>query len=172
TMPADTKIDVKDGTLSIAAGAFHGCKGLKSVIIPNSVTDIGGYAFMDCTGLKSVTIPSSVKIIDDVAFGYYYNDGGYEKLPEFTITGIKGSAAEIYAIERQINFRLPLSLGDVNGDGKVTAADAILALRAEAKLITLSQEELWAADVTGDSEVTAADAIKILRFEAKLITAF
>lgn len=52
---------------------------------------------------------------------------------------------------------------DINCDGKVTAADARLALRCGAQLETLSEIQLLAGDVTGDGRVTAADARLILR---------
>ena len=52
--------------------------------------------------------------------------------------------------------------GDVNGDGKVTAADAREALRASAKLETLTEEQKKAADMNGDGKVTAADSREIL----------
>lgn len=60
--------------------------------------------------------------------------------------------------------------GDVDGDGKITAADARLALRAAAKLTTLTKAQLEAADLTNDGRVTAEDARKILRVAAKLET--
>lgn len=41
---------------SIGSSAFHGCSGLTSVTIPNSVTSIGYCAFSGCSGLNSVTI--------------------------------------------------------------------------------------------------------------------
>ena len=48
---------------SIGDYAFSGCRGLTSVIIPNSVTSIGDVAFYYCTGLTSVNIPNSVTTI-------------------------------------------------------------------------------------------------------------
>ena len=68
TMPENTSITIKDGTLGIAGGAFSGCSSLTSVTIPNSVTSIGNLAFYDCSGLTSITIPNSVTSIGASAF--------------------------------------------------------------------------------------------------------
>lgn len=59
-------------------------------------------------------------------------------------------------------------IGDVNDDGKVSAADARTALRISAQLDIPTQEQLIAADVNGDGRITAADARLILRVSAKL----
>ena len=61
-------------------------------------------------------------------------------------------------------------LGDANGDGKVTAADARIVLRTSAKLETLEGNLFLAADVNKDGKITAADARKILRVSAKIDT--
>ena len=53
---------------SIGGFAFHGCSGLTSIIIPNSVTSIGDHAFYGCSGLTSIIIPNSVTRIEDSAF--------------------------------------------------------------------------------------------------------
>lgn len=47
---------------------FHSCRKLTSIIIPNSVTSIGGGTFEDCSGLISLTIPKSVTSIELYAF--------------------------------------------------------------------------------------------------------
>lgn len=60
------------------------------------------------------------------------------------------------------------NLGDINNDGRITAADARLALRSSAKLETLTEEQTKAADVDGNGKVTAADARMILRTAAGL----
>ena len=59
-------------------------------------------------------------------------------------------------------------MGDVDGNGKITASDARAALRISAKLDTVSAEKEKLADIDGNGKVTASDARKILRFSAKL----
>ena len=58
--------------------------------------------------------------------------------------------------------------GDVNGDGVIRAADARLALRASAGLITLDERQTAAADVNSDALVRANDARLLLRIAAGL----
>lgn len=61
-------------------------------------------------------------------------------------------------------------LGDVNGDGYIDSADAMLCLRYSVGLAKeLTEEQKRAADVNKDGFVDAGDAIKILRYDAKLI---
>ena len=52
----------------IPSWLFFQCRGLTSVVIPNSVTSIGDYVFLGCSGLSSVTIPNSVTYIGYLAF--------------------------------------------------------------------------------------------------------
>ncbi|GBU28328.1 hypothetical protein R84B8_01886 [Treponema sp. R8-4-B8] len=59
---------IPDSVTSIDNEAFFGCSGLTSVTIPNGVTIIGDSAFYGCSGLTSVTIPDSVTIIRREAF--------------------------------------------------------------------------------------------------------
>lgn len=63
----------------------------------------------------------------------------------------------------------PGTLGDVDGNGVVNSADAVMVLRSDAGLITLTAEQAAAADVSGDGIVNASDAVQILRFDAGLI---
>lgn len=66
---------------------------------------------------------------------------------------------------------LEIGLGDVDGDGKVTAADARQILRRAAKLVVFTMEQDALADVDKDGVVTAKDARIVLRFSAGLISA-
>ncbi len=60
------------------------------------------------------------------------------------------------------------TLGDVNGDGKINSTDARLALRAAAKLETLTALQETLADISGDGKVRSGDARTILRIAARL----
>lgn len=70
TMPNNTSITLKEGTVSITDYAFSSLSGLTFVSIPNSLILIGDYAFMGCRNLSSVTISHGVTKIGDYAFAY------------------------------------------------------------------------------------------------------
>ena len=74
-----------------------------------------------------------------------------------------------YSAEIKIIVTAAAQLGDVNGDGYIDAADALLCLRASVGLITLTPEQEAVADVNHDGLIDAGDAILILRYDARLI---
>lgn len=74
-----------------------------------------------------------------------------------------------YSAEIKIIVTAAAQLGDVNGDGYIDSADALLCLRASVGLITLTPEQEAAADVNHDGLIDAGDAILILRYDARLI---
>ena len=53
---------------NIGSYAFDTCVNLTNIIIPSSVTSIGSSAFFECSGLSSLIIPSSVTSIGSSAF--------------------------------------------------------------------------------------------------------
>jgi len=56
TMPSNTEIVIKEGTIGLAANIFSGCNGLTSITIPRSLKSIGDNAFYRCNNLKTVNI--------------------------------------------------------------------------------------------------------------------
>lgn len=62
---------IPDGIVRIESDAFNGCKGLKSISIPETVESIGSFAFHQ-TGLTSVFIPYSVEKIETSYGTYHY----------------------------------------------------------------------------------------------------
>ena len=59
-----------DGSINlIGFEAFEGCSELKSIIIPQGVTEIEVYAFLNCEELASVSLPKSLETVGYAAFG-------------------------------------------------------------------------------------------------------
>ncbi len=73
----------------------------------------------------------------------------------------------ISAFSAQINVYDRIA-GDVDGDGRVSVADARLVLRYAAKLVSADAADIAAADADRDGRVTIADARLILRRAARL----
>ena len=46
------------------------CSSIKTVSLPDGLTDIGQHAFNNCTNLTNVTIPYGVEYIGEFAFNY------------------------------------------------------------------------------------------------------
>ena len=61
--------------------------------------------------------------------------------------------------------------GDVDGDGAVTVADALLTLRAAMGIVELTDAQLHAADIDGSGAANLTDALVILRAAMGLIPA-
>ena len=99
-------ITIPGNNTTIAGNAFSGCSRLKSLTIHNGVTTISERAFYRCPSLTSVAIPTSVPLIGASAFGFTFDEiaGEERKIPDFTIEGCTGSAAERYAKENGIRF--------------------------------------------------------------------
>ena len=63
-----TSLVVPDSVTNIGDYAFSDCRSLTDIVIPDGVTSIGDYAFSGCRSLSSVVIPDSVTSIGDWAF--------------------------------------------------------------------------------------------------------
>lgn len=67
-IPDDGKVVIPNSVTEIGGNAFEGCSELSAIEIPNSVNKIGYAAFRNCKALKSITIPSNVGTISGEAF--------------------------------------------------------------------------------------------------------
>ena len=63
-----TSLVIPDSVTNIGDYAFKGCISLAEVVIPNSVTNIGKFAFQYCKSLTEIILPDSVTRIGDSAF--------------------------------------------------------------------------------------------------------
>lgn len=138
----------------IGENAFSNCKSLKSISIPSSVISLGASSFSD-SGLKDITLPEGLLVIGKEAFK---GSASLESvtIPEsvasigldaFAETGLK----TVYCVKDStadnpdlypagVTFvydgkPVPSQIisGDVDGDGKITAADATLVLQKALK---------------------------------------
>ena len=62
------KVEITGNIKIISSNAFRGCKGLKEIIFPSELKEIGVNAFNNCDSLVKVEIPDSVTLIDNCAF--------------------------------------------------------------------------------------------------------
>lgn len=72
TFPDTLKNVIVTGGDTIGSYAFAYCKTLESVTLPDTIETIGEYAFADC-GLKEIIIPKSILDIGNNAFSGCYN---------------------------------------------------------------------------------------------------
>ena len=63
-----TSIIIPDSVVNIGETVFYGCTNLTNVIIPESVTTIGKQAFMYCSALSDVTLPNGITSIPESFF--------------------------------------------------------------------------------------------------------
>ena len=77
---------------------------------------------------------------------------------------------EVSEEESETQAPVTYRLGDVNFDGRITAADARLALRFSSKIQEPTAAEFIVANVILDDVITAFDARQILRVSAQLIS--
>lgn len=98
-------------------------------------------------------------------FVVYNEKGEFKDEDEYIGTGCR---LNFETIDGNITNYYVSVTGDIDSDGKVTAADARLVLRAAAKMDELTGAYYTAADVNLDGKVTAADARKTLRVAANI----
>lgn len=160
-----TDVTIGNNVTSIGDSAFYNCSSLASITIPDGVTEIGDKAFSICSSLESVTIPESVTSIKNSAFNNHSD--------ALTIYGYTGSAAETFATEQGIAFvnigDVPTpTLGDVNGDGKISIDDVTDIQKYIANMIDFTEEQVTLADVDKNGKVSIDDATLIQKHLAGL----
>lgn len=102
-----TEATVPEGVAAIARGAFYGAK-VKSVTLPEGLTDIQDEAFQQCGGLRSVSFPQSLQNIGAYAFE---SCRALEKvnLPE----GLRTIGGHAFESTGLIALKLPESLEEI-----------------------------------------------------------
>ncbi len=87
----------------------------------------------------------------------------FDKLTEAQ-KALVGNKAKLDEAEKALAALPPaLTPGDVTGDGKINAADALEILRYAVHKTDLTAEQKAAADLNGDNAINAADALAVLK---------
>ena len=109
-----------------------------------------------------ITLSSCADIIagETLQFTATSPDGSQSNVTERTVT-----PAEVDAGGFEYNIVLKFRPGDVNGDGEITSADAVIVLQ-----MAVCEERDSVADVNHDGSVTSLDALMILQAAAGNIT--
>ena len=158
-----TEVIISEGVKRIDNDAFRNCDKLESITIPATVEEVKAGAFDGCTALRSATFLGSQTNIDEQAF----SDREGNKL-DVTIIGEEGSKAEKFANDNSFEYEVIGEqggrLGDLDGDGEITAADALVMLRSSVGLEEFTPEQTALADIDHDGAVTANDALAVLRY--------
>ena len=119
-------------------------------------------------GTWSEEVPMEMTQLEDGTWGLDYEGDGNLIKVRIRATDIAEYSVESDAIQIELKEDDYL-LGDVTGDGKVTAADYSRLLAHVKKTNVITDETiLKAADVTGDGKITAADYSRLLAHVKKV----
>ena len=147
--------------------AFPSGRGGK-YLVPECITRFSAECFTDCVNLEGVVVTGEITSCDTMAMFNSDKDmtDGFGGIcnKDIVVYDHSGSYLHKAARTREIfmNF-CPYEIGDVNGDGKVTAVDSLLVQRAALKLVKLTEEQEYRADVNLERTLDNMDAMIILR---------
>ena len=130
-------------------------------------TATGLTAGTHCSRCDEVTVKQNV--ID--ALGHNFSEWTQVKAPTINETGLEMRTCATCGEKQSRDIdKLDYLVGDANGDGQITAADARLILRVSAKIDKIESLNVPFAvlDLNKDGQITAADARLALRISAKL----
>lgn len=131
--PAISELVLPETLKYVGMGAFIGCEGLISAVLPSSLEEVSDYMFAYCINLEEVTLPETIKRIG------VYGFAGSEVLNKINLGNVKEFAAYAFTscgMLEQIDLTSAEKIGfgafastDVGGD---IAADNLVSLGAYA----------------------------------------
>ena len=160
-------IAVAPGTVTITVMTEDGGFTAECIITVNS-EPVETYTVTFVDGLTEEVI-STVTVAEgaDVEFPEAPEHEGY------TFTGWDKDGKNIIAdITITAQYELAVVIGDLNGDGKINTADAVIVLKISAGMIAQDENNSIAGDCNFDGEVNTADAVLILKYSAGMIEKF
>ena len=144
----------------VTAGAFYGIVIVEGTDLP---TKDNAIFYLDQTvtvgGRATFYAQPKVPAATGVMTVYITNNVG-EDLMSFTVG---------YAVNVDLTPEPEYTLGDVDCDGDIGAADALQVLKISVGLHNPTKNERLAADVSFDKKITSLDALRILKYSVGLI---
>lgn len=124
--------------------------------------------------MGTVLYPDQTKETEETTTKYIYSSDNQSAVdPTWEEDSITTQpSTQVSTDEKTTEMEGVYIIGDVDANGKVSAMDARLALRASASLDLLEGLAFEAADVNGDGRITANDARSILRYSARITSGF
>lgn len=166
-----TGISLGSGITNIGSMALSYMPSLASIVLPETIKEVGSSAFYDCKALQEITFMNPECRIDENTLTIPYNT---------VICGYENSTAQAYAEKNGRTFKslgeVPVvTLGNVNEDTVIDAVDASLVLSEYAELsvgnpFTFTDTQQKAADVNNDGKIDAVDASLISGYYAEVST--
>ena len=151
---------------------------LRSVILPENITEISGMSFYDCDSLEKIVLPASLEKVGSNVFyrtsltDVYYS-GTEEQWEELKVSSSEYYNDDLFE-DTEVHFIPAEKPGDANLDGKINVADAVTVLQyiGNAEKYPLSETAKKAADCDGEPGITGSDAIMIQKYDAGIIRLF
>lgn len=163
--PVDTdNIETVKIQVSVTIGKRDVTKPAKPTLISNTDT---GIAVQSVTG-QEYSIDNGENWQTSGAFGGLTVGMEYNimtRIAETTTTTVSDASAALVVKAGAV-------LGDIDGDGKINASDALQALRHSVQEITLEKSPFTRGDVTRDDKINESDALQILRYSVREIDQF
>ncbi len=120
-----------------------------------------GYQLVSLTDGSGVTLTAGTY---GEASGWYYSLNGSIDVPAMGNQALSnGDVIELFFTDDIEAEGIVTLLGDANGDGSVTSADAVLILRCAMGIEPISAKALANGDIDGDGMLSISDSLIILR---------
>lgn len=167
---SDSFYRVPDGVTELAQSAFAGSASLKTLLLPESLTEIGGGQFTGC-GIKSLRIPDGVETIRKFTFNYAKSlkeitlSAGLKRIEDNAFPATCSSFDSVYFLNSEEDWNAITISNDEDYQIIHTDEGDILSMGNgnEALLNATVYFTFAKGDVDLDGHVTPADAKMILR---------